>query len=257
MEVQEQAAGLPPLPSELQELQRILAADLQARHDACRRLRRSMAKAEQAGAGRLDLPPTDPAAQAAHLGLPWPRMGGRRCFKCAVCIQGGCRKQGLDECQGCRTSRTCERLKCVEPYIPLRPQQVSASSASSGAISSEILAERARALRAAGQTYRETLGTLTNSLRNLGLDSREVSSRSIEAMEQDRAAFLDEEEVLQEQAAAQVLTLRRDESLHDDGSSRQPPASEEAATASLSTSSYSGRQQRSPPEAPSLQPPRY
>ena len=94
--------------------------------DACRKLRRSMAKAESQGAGQLSLAaPDDPAAQAAHLGLPWPRVASNRCRQCTDCRQGGCKAQGLqDPCSGCQHSTRCLLLVCKAPYQVAGPPSV-------------------------------------------------------------------------------------------------------------------------------------
>ena len=154
-----------PLPQE------VVALTLEYGHattelvDSCRRLRRGIEKAETQGAGLVSLAaPDNPAAQALHMGLPWPRTGSHRCRQCAECRQGGCKAQGIQEpCSGCCGNKTCLLLVCRVPYQAAVPPSVR-SVASTVVVTVAVMERRIQEVKNVGIRYREVSRRLMDGL---------------------------------------------------------------------------------------------
>jgi hypothetical protein len=214
------AGALPDLPPdvvELQDLHRLRAEEWAA---ALRRLKRSMKRAMDAGAGQSSFPSAagvdGPMDQASALGQSWPRVGINRCRQCTDCLRGSCMKQRLEViCQGCIQRQRCDLLVCRAPWRAVTPS-FNGSITTEGVLTAEDLEARVAALRATGAALRESNARLCNAIAARGLDIDDVPSRDLLTMEQVNANKQDEEEDAIEQAHAQLVVLIRDEGLAED-----------------------------------------
>ena len=212
------AASAPALPPEVVEEEKNFRHSVTSWADAARRIRRSMNKAEQQGAGQVSITPTDPAELAAFLGLAWPRRGTSRCRRCPDCRAGGCRAQALPtKCAGCLGGIQCENLVCHVPYQPPQPPPgQKASTATTANVTAETMSKRIAEMKVAGEQYRAAYRTYTDALRAFDCDTEDNPARSLQILDQERHVRCGEEEDLLEQAEVQQGTLERDESLNSE-----------------------------------------
>jgi hypothetical protein len=212
--------ALPPLPPDVVELQGLHGLRGEEWAAALRRLKRSMIRAMDAGAGQASFPSAagedGPRQQANALGQPWPRIGINRCRLCTDCQRGTCMRQRLQVlCQGCIMRRRCDILVCRAPWRAVTAS-FHGSITTEGAPTAEDLHARVAALTAAGAALRESNAKLSSAFAAKGLDIDGVPSRDLRTMEQVHSTRQDEEEDAIEQARAQLVVLSRDEGLADE-----------------------------------------